>query len=277
MKPRAVLITVLLASNLSSTADPFFREVDMTLKPRLPEHIAEASGATISAAGNGFLWVVNDSGGSNQIHLVERDGTSRGSVTVEGAHNHDWEDLAGFSLDGENFLMIADTGDNGSSRDFCTLYVVREPALPTDASSLDGEIPLAWKIDFSWEGGSKDCEAVAIDPISKKILLVSKRTSPPEVHELPLRPAAKELVTQKVGTIQVIPPRWSFIKYANQPTGMDISADGSRAVLVTYYGLFVFEREKSRNGVMRSQRNTYILAPMVLSKLNQWPCRGTVN
>jgi hypothetical protein len=216
----------------------------MKLDPRLPAHITEASGVAVSAVDNGFLWVVNDSGGSNEIHLIESNGTSRGSVKVKGAKNTDWEDLSGFSLDGENFLMIADTGDNSGKRDFCTLYIVREPTLPANGKPLDGEISLAWKIEFSWEGGPKDCEAVAIDAVRKKILLVSKRTSPPEVHELPLRPVNKKTVTKKVGTTQVIAPRLSFIKYGNQPTGMDISADGNRAVLVTYYGLFVFDRKK---------------------------------
>jgi len=244
MKLEAVLSIILLTVSLHATAEPAFRKKDMKPDPRLPDHITEASGAAVSGANKNFLWVVNDSGGSNEIHLIQSDGTSRGSVKVKAAKNRDWEDLAGFSSGGENFLMIADTGDNDSKRDFCTLYVVREPALPQDGKSLDEKIPLAWKIDFTWEGGPRDCESVAIDPTSEKILLVSKRTSPPEVHELPLRPNGKRTMTKKIGTVRVMAPSLSFIKYRNQPTGMDISVNGNRAVIVTYYGLFVFDRKK---------------------------------
>lgn len=240
----AALATIFLATSLLEAAEPVFRKTAME---RLPDHITEASGTTISPSEDEFLWVVNDSGGSNEIHLIESDGTPRGSVKVNGAKNIDWEDLAGFSLDGRNFLLIADAGDNNAKRDFCTLYIVREPDLPAEGKSLDHEIPLAWKIDFSWEGGPKDCEAVAIDPITKKILLISKRTTPPEVHELPLRPTEKMAITKKIGTTQVMAPSLSFIGYRNQPTAMDISANGARAVLLTYYGVFVFDRKNGES------------------------------
>ena len=246
MNRNAALVVILLAINLPIKAEPVFREKEMHVAPRLPEHITEASGAAISAKDNEFLWVVNDSGGTNEIHLVQSDGIPRGSVKIEGASNHDWEDLAGFSLNGEDFLMIADTGDNDSRRDFCTLYVVREPNLPKNGKSISGEIALAWKIEFSWEGDPRDCESIAIDTKERKIILISKRNSPPEVHELPLRPITKKAVTKKIGITRVIAPSLGFIKIRNQPTAMDICADGSRAVLATYYGLFVFDREKGK-------------------------------
>jgi hypothetical protein len=204
--------------------------------------INEASGLAVSPTDPGFLWMVNDSGGTTEVHLSGTDGTARGSVKIADAKNTDWEDLAAFTLDGKPYLLIADTGDNGSSRKLCNLYVVREPTLPTEAKSLSGEIPIAWEISFTYEDGPRDCESVAVDAKAGKIILISKRTEPPGVYELPLRPG-NDPIARKIGTTATDSSGFGLgIAFRNQPTGMDISADGSMAAIVTYVGVFLFKR-----------------------------------
>jgi hypothetical protein len=53
--------------------------------------------------------------GGNLADLVGLDsvGAALGQVSVNGARNRDWEDLAAFTHDGNPHLLIADTGDNG--------------------------------------------------------------------------------------------------------------------------------------------------------------------
>ncbi|MBC7979116.1 MAG: hypothetical protein H7Y36_00965, partial [Armatimonadetes bacterium] len=86
--------------------------------------------------------------------------------------------------------------------------------------------------------------AVAVDPGSGKILLLSKRTEPPILYELPLRPESNAAsIASRIGTTEVNAPIPSFIPYRNQPTGMDISADSSVAAVVTYYGVFLYARK----------------------------------
>lgn len=208
--------------------------------------ITEASGLAISPRSDDFLWIVNDSNGTPEIHLSNTDGTARGSVSVRGVKNKDWEDLAAFIHKGESYLLIADTGDNNSKRDSVSLFIVREPVLPSAGKSIAGEIPIAWKIEFTFEDGPRDCEAVAVDARKEKIILVSKRTEPPVVYELPLRPTGKEQVARRIGTTQTIAPAFILLPYLNQPTGMDISADGSTAAIVTYYGVFLFPKESGQ-------------------------------
>jgi hypothetical protein len=207
--------------------------------------IREASGLAVSRHDPEFLWVINDSGADAGIHLIKSDGASRGMVTLKNARNVDWEDLASFTMNGKSFLLVADTGDNEAKRDICTLYILREPAIPATGETLKATVSAAWSIRFRYEGGPRDCESVAVDAVAKKILLLSKRTDPPELHELPLLPTKENgtLVTRKIGTSRVAAPIDSMIPFRNQPTAMDISADGSLAAVLTYYGVFVFPKK----------------------------------
>jgi hypothetical protein len=234
-----IIISLLAMGSLA--AEPAFRLQPDPAKLASPA-VNEASGLAVSPTDAGFFWMVNDSGGTPEIHLSGTDGTARGSVKIADAKNKDWEDLAAFTLDGKPYLLIADTGDNGSSRKSCNLYIVGEPTLPTEAKSLSGEIPIEWQISFTYEDGARDCEAVAVDAKAEKIILVSKRTQPPGVYELPLRPG-NDPVARKIGTTVTDSSGFGLgIPFRNQPTGIDISTDGSMATIVTYFGVFLFKR-----------------------------------
>lgn len=230
------------------------------------EAIKEASGLAVSNKDPGFLWVINDSGAEPAIHLVERNGKDRGRITLKQSKNRDWEDLASFSVDGTSYLMVADTGDNDAKREFCTLYILREPTLPADGETLARSTKAEWKIDFKYDGGPRDCEAVAVDTQNKTILLLSKRTSPPELHELPLMPQQKRglLTTRKTGVAIVQAPADSIIPFRDQPTGMDIAADNSLAAVSTYYGVFVFPKEPKQTWQQAFAGKPVILSPHCL-------------
>ncbi len=192
-----------------------------------------------------LLWLVNDSGGTPDIHLAGRDGSSLGKLTLKEAPNIDWEDIASFVLDGKPYLLVADTGDNAARRDSCVLHIVPEPPLPAGGMPLVATGKPAWSLPFRYEDGPRDCEAVAVDAKAGKILLISKRTQPPLVYELPLRPPAKRgtLTARRIGTTQVKPIGGGLLPFLDQPTGLDISPDGSLAAIVTYHGVFLFSKD----------------------------------
>ncbi len=207
--------------------------------------VNEGSGLAASPADPDFLWIVNDSGGKPEIYLTDTTGADRGKLMVRDARNIDWEDMASFTMDGKSWLLVADTGDNAAARGICILYVLREPALPAAGKSLTASAAPAWKVEFRYDGGPRDCEAVAVDAAAGKILLLSKRTDPPELWELPLHPPAGTgvLTAKKIGKTRFKSPGGSLIPFRNQPTGLDIAADGSFAAAVTYYGTFIFPRK----------------------------------
>lgn len=261
MKDRWIAAFLALGSALSGNAAEFL-SVAERLKIQSPE-VNEASGIAVSQTNPDFMWIVNDSGGMPAIHLAGTDGTDRGKVTLEGVKNIDWEDLASFTLDGKSYLLVADTGDNSAKRESCTLHIVREPALPAAGKNLAVTAVPAWQVHFHYDGGPRDCEAVAVDIQSGKILLISKRTDPPEVYELPLRrPGNKSVLTARpVGRTSVKSPGGDFLAFSNQPTGMDISADGSLAAVITYYGVFLFPRSPAESWAEAFSKKPVTLPP----------------
>lgn len=206
--------------------------------------LIEASGMAASRTSKGCYWAINDSGCAPQLFLMKANGKALGKVTVENAKNIDWEDLASFTHQGKPYLLIADTGDNAQNRPFCLLHIIREPT-ERDARKGRNAKP-EWSIRIRYPGGPRDCEAVAVDTTQDKIILVSKRTTPPEVYELPLRPAKlRNIITlTKIGTTEVKAPESSLVAFRDQPTALDISADGKMAAICTYYGVFLFSKEK---------------------------------
>ena len=259
---RAFAFSLLAAATLA--AEPAFVVQPGDAKLTSPA-VTEASGLASSPSAEGFLWMVNDSGGTPEIHLAQTDGTPRGAVTVSDVVNKDWEDLAAFTFNGKPHLLIADTGDNGSARETCNLYIVREPKLPAEGETLSGKAPILWQITFTYEDGPRDCESVAVDAENAKIILISKRTEPPGVYELPLKPA-KNAIARKIGATETKAPGIVSVPFANQPTGMDFSADHRMAVIVTYLSVFLFQREEKESWADAFAKNPEALAPHKLAQ-----------
>lgn len=179
--------------------------------------IAEASGLAVSPTDGGLFWAINDSGGSPELHLIGQRGEDRGKIKVDGATNRDWEDLAAFTHNGTRYLLIADTGDNQAKHETSALLILREPTLPEPGKKLAGSTKLERTIVFRFEGGPADCESVAVDAISGKILLLGKRMNPPVLFELPLKPAANGIqIARKIGTTRVESPSGLSLRFANQ-------------------------------------------------------------
>jgi hypothetical protein len=223
--------------------------------------VTEASGLAVSASNDRFLWTLNDSGGTPEIHLVGIDGADRGKVKITNAVNTDWEDIASFKLDGKSWLLVADTGDNKSKRKVVTIHILREPKLPAAGEKLDGAVTADWHIDFTYEGGPRDCEAVAVDPVREKIILITKRTRPPEVYELPLRAPKKKgvLTLKKIGQTDVTSP--AGIPFFDRPVGLDITADDSLAAVVTYRSVFLFPRKPEESWAEAFSHKPEMLTP----------------
>ncbi len=255
------LLAVMSSSRAEERTSEFLAIAE---KPKIESPaVLEASGLAVSCADPDFLWIVNDSGAEPDIHLVRTNGKGRGKVRVSGVINYDWEDLAAFQLDGKAYLLVADVGDNDAARKTSTLQILREPTLPAEGKNLDAVSQVAWKIEFRFEGGPRDCESVAVDTAAEKILLISKRTTPPEVYELPLRSAGKNkiLTARKIGQVEVKSPAGCLIPFCDQPCGLDISADQSLATIVTYYSVFLFPKKPNESWTDAFSRKPIALPP----------------
>ena len=209
----------------------------------------EISGLAASRTHPGRYWAINDSGNTAQLHLMDGDGQHQGSVDVAGAENVDWEDLASFELDGRNYLLIADTGDNGGIRQDLALHVFEEPA------DLTRPATLAWTVRFRWPDGPRDCEAAAVDPVRGEVLLVSKKRVPAELFRVPLARTDEERVAEKIGTLQGIEQPDArdlarsplYGRYRAQVTGADLSPNGRVLAVLNYRSVHFLVRGRDQD------------------------------
>lgn len=231
--------------------------------------LAETSGIAPSRRHPGRFWVHNDSGNAPELHLMSSEGTRVASVAIDKVRNVDWEDLGSFRLDGRDYLLIADTGDNGGVRRNLSLIVVEEPAVVTDGMRLEP----AWTLRFRWPDGARDCEAVAVDAAAGEVLLVSKKRVPPELFRIALRPPGGEAqVARLLGRLRgIAQPSEADIRqnpiygrYRSQVTAADLSPDGRSLAVLNYRAVYLYTREHNADwtgALERPQRLDFAWMP----------------
>ena len=214
----------------------------------------EASGLAASRIHPDILWMINDSGSKPVLFAVSTTGADSGQITITDADNRDWEDLAAFTYRQKSYLAIGDVGDNAARRDFCTIYVIEEPEAVGKQIRNRMKVKPAWRIDFRYEDGPRDCESIAVDTAGQRILLLSKRTAPSVLYTLSLFPRKDRIddiarrltvISNIENTISVADQLFYLLKqhpYRYQPTGMDISPDNRLLAILTYRYIFLYQR-----------------------------------
>jgi len=203
----------------------------------------EASGLARSNRKPDVYWAVNDDGPA-AIHALDSSGAKLGLVHIAAAKNRDFEDIASFTLDGIAYLAVGDIGDNDAKHKKVTIYIVQEP------DSSDAEVDIAWRIDYTYPDGPLDAESLAVDAAGERLYVLSKRTVPAVLYQLPLVPPSDEVViATRIAAIDSLPqPNQRELRNAAgngwgwQPTGMDFAADGSSALILTYAGVNYYSR-----------------------------------
>jgi len=161
--------------------------------------------------------------------------------------------MASYRRGGRALLVVGDIGDNLWIRPYATLYEVEEPPVGTPDRPVTGAIRPVRQVEFTFEGGPHDCEALAVDPSTGRFYLVSKEGLRCTVFELAVPegppPAdgsapsgaggasagSRPLEARAVATLTISPV-----------VAMDISPDGRRAVVLTYGDALEFIRPPGR-------------------------------
>lgn len=192
------------------------------------DKINESSGLAVSRRAANRFWTHNDSGDKPRLFCFDLKGRHLGTSKLSDAKAVDWEDMCSFELDGISWVLVADTGDNGVRRKSCRLYLAEEPKKPGD------EIKRLQKIRLTYSTGPMDCEAMGVDPVSRRLLLVEKRPwINCRVFEAKLPEfGQREVVAQPIATVNL-----------PMVTAMDVSPDGRRAIVMTLGQAFEYHRE----------------------------------
>lgn len=244
---RFFLLPLILAASRSILA---LGQEPPSQTPVTPERIgklektagSENSGLVQSARTPGLYWGLNDSGNPPRIYPLTEKGTlwsshanrRRPGVFVGEAMNVDWEDMA---VDPESqSLIIADVGNNWSSRESLTLYWVKEPdpnatlVIPTLKRSVYFPDQTAYPAPNN--DRNFDCEAVFF--AFGKVHLLTKHRSDraTKLYRLdePDTPSAREPLT--------LVQRFDI---GEQVTGAAFHSGSSTLGLITYDSLWEFD------------------------------------
>ena len=181
------------------------------------DKIRESSGLAPSRRSAEVFWTHNDQGDQPRLFAFGIDGRHLGTSQVRGAEAEDWEDMVSFTAGGKPYLGMGDLGDNELRRTHCTIYLAEEPANPKN------DMQVQRQIDFTYEDGPHDCEALGFDAVRGEFLMIEKRDDPRcRVYLLPWTRANKSAVARSIAVIEA-----PFV------TAMDISPDGLRAIVLT--------------------------------------------
>ena len=209
------------------------------------ERIRESSGLALSQRQTDAVWIHNDSGDVARLFLVGFDGSTRGVFHLKDVPRPvDWEDMCGFTVGGESWLIIGDVGDNSTSRHIftpdkgreraCRLLFIREPEWK-DQDEQDS-VPVHATIVYEYDDGPHNCESVAVDTERGEILLVTKSKSVPldcGMYVIPL--------TLEAGTHTVTARRIGSLNIRNA-TAMDLSPDHHHLVIISQDGATLVDR-----------------------------------
>jgi hypothetical protein len=189
----------------------------------------EVSGIASSRRHPGIVWMHNDSGDGAVVYAVDETGVTAAAFNL-GVLTLDPEDLAlGPGPATGDYLYLADIGDNFTFRPVVSVYRVAEPD-PDGATMSEVE-----RIDLVYPDGPADAEALAVDPVTGDLLVVTKAGRDPAV--VWRAPAAGLVGGAAVDLVEV-----ATLELDAEVTGADISVTGDRVALRGYDSIWLWRR-----------------------------------
>ncbi len=211
--------------------------------------IVESSGLACSTRDKHLLWTHNDSGHMPIIYVLSDTGEDLGSWFLDGVESIDWEDMDAFEYQGRHYLLVADSGDNFRMLWEHRISIIEEPLPSAESRST---LTPAWTVRYQFEDGlSYDVEAVAVDTLRDKIVLLSKRHKPTLMFELALKPASPEQLQTAVKTGE--------LPQIVHPSALDFSSDGRIMSINTYRRIHRFVRVRDKSTGRYKWRYQYSL------------------
>jgi len=210
--------------------------------------IDESSGLAASRRYPGYYWTHNDNGRNPGLFLIDQQGTLHAQVQIDGARFRDWEAIDCRRVDEQNYLVVADVGDNSSRYPSCKLHLFVEPevALPAEKDQpVQVRVRQKVTLEFVYPDGPNDCEAMAVDVESRSILLVGKRMDAKAdatmIHSVPWQLESTVKPVTAVRTATSLP--YSMV------TGFDIGQNNELAAVRNYTSMWIYRRQQGQSWI----------------------------
>ncbi len=238
MRAAALLACTLIVAPLSAQAGVCKAWSSPVLTASIAaKPIDEASGLEASRAYPGRLYHNNDSGDDLRFFVTDMAGQGLQVVNLKGPKPADLEEMSLGPCSSRTCLYLGDIGDNAGARSEVAFTL-----LPEKKVYADTETPLR-VVRARYPDGPHNAEAFAVHPggdlflVTKPVDAKMTTPGPALVYKLSanqLRQADGVQVFIKVGELDLPKLLADLPFFGWIPTGLDISADGKRAVLLTY-------------------------------------------
>ncbi len=219
--------------------------------------IRESSGLARSLRHEDAVWTHNDSGGAARLFLVDlKTGETRLVCGLAVGKPRDWEDMASFMSGDRPMLVVGDVGSNRNDKRLRRLHFLDEPMIPPGKVGTRIEVPAWATIEFQFEDGYPDCEALGVDGATGTVWLVSKvRSGACGVYrlEIPKGAGVSRQTAERAATLEL-----------PMVTALDVRDDGRRMLLLTYVAVWEFRLPEGRTwaGVLKDRPDAILLPPL---------------
>lgn len=244
------MLSILLLMNL-----PVMAQTPQVLGKVKSDKVDEASGLAASATLPGYFWTHNDSGGKNEVYLLDSKGKLVSSVKLKGAVNRDWEDIAeNIGPGGKHYVYVGDIGNNVRLKIPMQIYRFAAPStVPAEKAAVHADA-----LSIQFPDGPRDAESLMVDPIGKCFYVVSKREKQVSLYKVPAQyfnfKDQQQVTMEKVLTL---PYTWI--------TAGDISQNGEHIVIKDKAHIYYWRR-KGNEAVEVAMARPATLLPYVEEK-----------
>ena len=238
MRAATLLACALIAAPLTAEAGVCKAWSAPVLAAHVPSKpIDEASGLEASRAYPGRLYHHNDSGDDLRFFVTDMTGGDLRIVNLKGPKPADIEEMSLGPCGSKTCLYLGDVGDNAGARSEVSFTI-----LPEKKTYAKTETPLR-VVRARYPDGPRNVEAFAVHPngdlfvVTKPVDKQMTSPGPAFVYRLSanqLRQTDGVQVFTKLGQLDLPKLLSDLPFYGWIPTGLDISGDGKRAVLLTY-------------------------------------------
>lgn len=204
----------------------------------------EVSGLIVTR--NNTIYVHNDSGDTTRFFAINAKGDLLSTIYFKGDPVRkskgvlDCEDIAygpGPEI-GRNYIYLGDIGDNSSLRSYISVYRFPEPSKLETTMHTEREL-----IHFRYPNGAQDAETMMVDPVSKELVIVSKRQDTVGIYAASLSFRDGDTIQlQKRGSLYLPSGLTPSSKYI---VAGDISFDGKQVLLKTYQKVYYWGRKNN--------------------------------
>ncbi|WP_231465373.1 hypothetical protein [Pedobacter sp. Leaf132] len=205
----------------------------------IPKEISEISGLYV--ANSNLIYVHNDSGDTSRFFAMDAKGNLISTIYFKGdvSNKHlgvtDCEDIAAGPgpVKNQNYIYLGDIGDNSSNRPYITVYRFLEPGKLSNKMQIKSEA-----VHLKYPNGAQDAETLMIDPISKELIIVSKRQDTVGMFSASIAFKDGDTITMKKEGNLFLPGKgmWKYV------VSGDISRDGRQIILKTYTNVYYWLR-----------------------------------